>query len=65
MGMPMEGFFDEADVMVEAMAFASAVAQGTPIKAPIPPPKPISVEESTQTERVGKFIPILAEVPTP
>ena len=26
MGMPMEGFFDEADVMVEAMAFASAVA---------------------------------------
>ena len=26
MGMPMEGFFDEADVMVEAMASASAVA---------------------------------------
>ena len=65
MGMPMEGSFDKVDVMVEAKGFASAVAQGTPTEAPIPPPKPISVEESTQTERVGKFIPILAEVPTP
>ena len=64
-GMPMEGFFDGADVMVEAMASASVVAQGALAKAPISPPKLVSVKESTQTERVGEFVPILTEVPTP
>ena len=65
MSMPMKGFFDRADVVAEAMASAFAVAQEAPTEAPIPPPKPISIKESTQTERVGEFVPIPIEVPTP
>ena len=47
LGMPIEGFFDGVDIVVEAMAFASTVAQGAPTKALIPSPKSVSVEEST------------------
>jgi len=65
MSMPIEGFFDREDVVAEAMASAFVVAQGAPTEAPIPPPKPISIKESTQTERVGEFVPIPIEVPTP
>ena len=65
MGMPMEGFFDGADIVAEVMASAFAATQGAPVEAPIPPPKPVSVEESTQTERVGESVLIPVEVPTP
>ena len=33
--------------------------------SPIPPPKPVPTEESTQAERVGESVPISAEIPTP
>ena len=65
MGMPMKGFFNEADIVVEAMAFTSIAAQGAPAEAPIPPPKPVPIEESTQTDKVGEFVPIPAKIPTP
>ena len=65
MDMPMEGFFDGADIATKAMTFASTATQGAPAKAPIPPPKPVPTEESTQAERVGEFVPISAEIPTP
>ena len=48
-GTPMEGFFDGADVMVEAMASASVVAQGVSAKALIPSHEPSPIEESAQT----------------
>lgn len=65
MGTPIEGFFDEADIVVEAMASAFAVAQGALTKTPIPSPRLGPVEESTQTKRVGESVPTLAEIPTP
>ena len=65
MGMPMKGFCDEADIVAEAMAFTSTAAQGAPAEAPIPPPKLVPIEESTQTEKVGEFVPIPAKIPTP
>ena len=54
MGTPMEGFFDEANIVTEVIASTSAVAQGAPAKAPIPSPRPGPVKESAQTERVGE-----------
>ena len=65
MGMPMEGFFDGVDIVAEAMAFTFVVALGVPVEASIPSPKPIPVEENTQAERVGEFVPILVEIPNP
>ena len=64
MGTPLEGFFDEADIMVEAMAFAFVAAQGAPTNASIPSPRPGPIEENAQAEKVGKFAPIPAETPT-
>ena len=49
MGTPMKGFFDGADIVAKATASTSAATQGAPVGAPIPPPKLVSVEESTQT----------------
>ena len=66
MGTPMEGFFDGADVVAEAMAFASlAIAQGVPVESPIPSTEPVPIDEGTHTERVSKLAPILAETLTP
>ena len=65
MGMPIEGFFNEADIMAKAMASAFVAEQGAPVEVLICPPKPVPVEESTQTERVCEFVPIPAEIPTP
>ena len=65
MGMPIEDFFNEADIVVEVMASAFVAEQGAPIEIPICPPKPILVEESTQTERVCEFVPIPIEIPSP
>ena len=64
MGMPIEDFFNEADIVAEAVAFAFVVAHGAPAEIPIRPPKLVLVEESTQTERVCEFVPISAEIPT-
>ena len=61
----MEGFFDGVDIVAEAIAFASTAAQGAPVEALIPPPKPVPTEESIQAERVGESIPIPAKIPTP
>ena len=45
MGTPMEGFFDGADVVVQAMALATpATARGVPVKMPILSTKPRPVE---------------------
>ena len=64
MGTPMEGFFDGVDIVVEAMASVSIAAQGAPTEAPIPPPKPVLVEESAYAKRVGESAPIPADTPT-
>ena len=64
----MKRFFDGADAMTEAMASASTiVAQGVPIEALVFPSEPISVEDSTQDERVvtRESAPILVEIPIP
>ena len=65
MGTPIEGFFDRANVVAEAMASTSAATQGAPAKAPIPSSRPSPVEESGQTKRVGESVPIPAEIPNP
>ena len=46
-GMPIEGFFNEADIVAEAITFAFVVAHGAPAEIPICPPKLVLVEEST------------------
>ena len=52
-------------IVAKAMAFASTVAQGAPVEALIPSPKLGPVEESTQTERVGEYVPIPDKIPNP
>ena len=64
MGTPIKGFFNGADIIVEAMTSASTTAQGAPVEVLIPSPRPGPVEESTQIERVGESIPTPAEPPT-
>ena len=61
---PIEGFFNGADIVVEAMAFAFAVAQGVSAKAPIPSHESGPVGKSAQTERVNESMPIPVEIPT-
>ena len=61
-GVPMEGFFDRADVAFATLA-PSAAAHGVPVEAPIPPSKPIPREKGTHTERVSETTPILARTP--
>ena len=63
-GVPMEGFFDRADVAFATLA-PSATAHGVPAEAPIPPSKPIPREKGTHTERVSETTPILARTPIP
>ncbi|KAL0001492.1 hypothetical protein SO802_015273 [Lithocarpus litseifolius] len=54
-GIPMEGFFDEADVMAEAMASAStATAQGAPAKTLAPPFEPVSTKENLSFDEGSK-----------
>ena len=47
MGMPIEGFFNEADIVAEAITFAFVVAHGAPTEIPICPPNLVLVKEST------------------
>ena len=66
MSIPMKDFFDEANMVVEAMASAvPATAQGVPVETPIPSTKPVPVDEDTHTKRVSEPISISAETLTP
>lgn len=59
----MEGFFDGANIIAEAMAFATtAPAQKIPAEALVPPFEPVSVKEITQAE--GVVIGESASIPT-
>ena len=64
MGIPMEGFFDGADVVFATPAPSTAVHKA-PSKAPTTSAKPVPREEGTHTVRVGKTIPPPTETPTP
>ena len=64
MGVPMEGFFDGADVAF-ATPTPSTAMHKVPTKTPTPSVEPVPREEGTHTERVGKTTPLLAETPTP
>ena len=44
MGMPIEGFFNEADIMADAKL---VLAHGAPAEILVRPPKLVLVEEST------------------
>ena len=61
-GVPMEGFFDRADVAFATLA-PSATAHGVPAEAPIPPSESVPREEGTHTERVSETTPIPARTP--
>ena len=62
----IEGFFDGADVVAEAMASATpATAQGVPVETPIPSTKSGPVEEGAQIEGVNEPASIPTETPTP
>ena len=66
MGTPMEGFFDGADVVAEAMASTtSTTAQGVPVETPILSTKSVPVDKGTHIERVSKLTPITTETLTP
>ena len=54
---PIEGFFDGADVVAEAMAPAApAITQGVPVETPIPSTKPGLVKGGAQTEGVSELL---------
>ena len=65
MGTPMEGFFDGANVVYEAMASASPTdTQGVPVEAPIPSTELVPIDESTHIKRVSEPALILAKTLT-
>ena len=64
MGVPMEGFFDEADVVFATPA-PSTTAHKAPAKAPTPSTEPVPREEGIHIEGVGETIPLSVETPTP
>lgn len=67
-GTSIEGFFDGADAVAEAMASASiATTQKALTEALVPPFEHVSAEESTHVERViiGESVPIPTKIPTP
>ena len=64
MGVPVEGFFDRANVTFATPA-PSTAAHKVPTKAPTPSVEPVPREEGTHTERVGKTTPLLAKTPAP
>ena len=64
----MESFFDDADVVVGAMASATvATNKEIPVEAPIPPSGPISTKESTYVlgEAIGESVLFLPSFPFP
>ena len=62
-GVPMEGFFDGADVVFATPA-PSATTHGVPTEAPTPPSEPVPREKGTHTERVSETTPISAKTLT-
>ena len=64
MGVPMEGFFDGANVAFATPA-PSIVAYEVPAKAPTFPTEPVPKEEGTHTKGLSKTTPISAETLTP
>ena len=64
MGVPMEGFFDEADVAF-ATPTPSTAAHKVPAKAPTPSVELVPREEGIHTEGVGETTPLSAETPAP
>ena len=64
MGVPMEGFFDGADVAF-ATPIPSTAAHKVPAEAPTPSTESVPREEGTHTEGVGETTPLSAETPTP
>ena len=64
MGVPMEGFFNGADVVFATPA-PSTAAYEVPAKAPTPPTEPVPREKGTHTEGVSETTPISAKTPAP
>ena len=64
MGVPMEDFFDGADVAF-ATPIPSAAAHKAPTKTSTPSAKPVPREEGTHTERVGETTVLPVETPAP
>ena len=64
MGVPMEGFFDGANVAFATPA-PSIAAHEVPAKAPTFPTEPVPKEEGTHTKGLSKTTPISAEKPAP
>ena len=66
MGTPMEGFFDGADVVLEAATPTPSIAtHGVPTEAPILSTESIHIGEGTYTEGISETAPILTETFTP
>ena len=63
-GVPMEGFFDEADVAF-ATPTPSTAALKVPAKTLTPSVEPVPREEGTHTEWVGETTPLSTEIPAP
>ena len=64
MGVPMEGFFDGADVAF-ATPTPSTAAPKVPAKAPTPSAELVPRKKGTHTEGVGETTPLSAETPAP
>ena len=62
-GVPLEGFFDGADVVFATPA-PSTAAHKAPAKTPTPSAEPVP-KESTHVEGVGETTALSAERPTP
>ena len=63
MGVPMEGFFDGAEVVL-AMPAPSIATHKTPTKTPTPSIESVP-REGTHVEGVGETTPLPVERPTP
>jgi len=64
MGVPMEGFFDRANVVFATPAPSTAAHKGS-AKAPTPSAESIPREEGIHTEGVGETTPLPAVTPIP
>ena len=62
MGVPMEGFFDEAEAIL--VTPAPSATHKTPAKTPTPSAEPVP-RVGTHVEGVGETTPLPAERPTP
>ena len=66
MGTPMEGFFDGADVVLEAATPTPPIAtQGVPAEAYILSTESVHIGEGTYTEGISEIAPIPVVTLTP